>query len=90
MPTVGVSRLNTDVLYFVSDRENGQGGLDIWFTYYDSKRKEWKEPKNCGRELTLLPMNLHLIIILKLKLYILVQMDTWNGRSRYIQSFWRW
>lgn len=51
MPTVGVSRLNTDVLYFVSDRENGQGGLDIWFTYYDSKRKEWKEPKNCGKRI---------------------------------------
>ena len=39
------------MFFFVSDRENGQGGLDIWFTYYDSKRKEWKEPKNCGKRI---------------------------------------
>ncbi|MCK9255851.1 MAG: OmpA family protein [Bacteroidales bacterium] len=51
MPSVGVSRMNTDILYFVSDRKNGQGGLDIWFTFYDSKRKEWKEPKNCGKRI---------------------------------------
>lgn len=51
MPSVGVSRINTDVLYFVSDRNQGQGGLDIWFSYFDSKRNEWKEPKNCGKKI---------------------------------------
>lgn len=49
MPTVGVSRQNTDVLYFVSDREGGRGGLDLWFSYYTSKDKGWKEAKNCGK-----------------------------------------
>ncbi len=49
MPTIGVSRKNTDVLYFVSDREEGRGGKDIWFTYYDPRKETWKEPKNCGK-----------------------------------------
>lgn len=50
MPTIGVSRLNTDVIYFVSDRPEGQGGTDLWFTYFDKKKNEWKEPKNCGKK----------------------------------------
>ena len=49
MPTVGVSRQNADVLYFVSDREGGRGGLDLWFSFYTSKDKGWKEAKNCGK-----------------------------------------
>lgn len=49
MPSLGVSRQNTDVLYFVSDREGGRGGLDIWFSFFNSKDKGWKEPKNCGK-----------------------------------------
>ena len=51
MPTTGVSRLHTDVLYFVSDRADGRGGSDLWFTYYDRKKGEWKEPKNCGKKI---------------------------------------
>ena len=51
MPAVGVSRQNTDMLYFVSDREEGQGGLDIWYTYFDKKRKTWKNPRNCGKKI---------------------------------------
>ncbi len=51
MPTLGVSRNNTDMLYFVSDREGGRGGLDIWFTYFDARRNEWREPRNLGRRI---------------------------------------
>lgn len=51
MPALGVSRKNTDVLYFVSEREDGRGGKDIWFTFYDPKREIWKEPKNCGKRI---------------------------------------
>ncbi len=51
MPAVGVSRRNTDMLYFVSDREGTNGGLDIWYTYYDTRREEWKSPRNCGRKI---------------------------------------
>jgi outer membrane protein OmpA-like peptidoglycan-associated protein len=50
MPAVGVSRMNTDVIYFISDRPEGQGGSDLWFTFYDKKKLEWKEPKNCGKK----------------------------------------
>ncbi|MDR2009309.1 MAG: OmpA family protein [Bacteroidales bacterium] len=51
MPAIGVSRVNSDVLYFVSDRLDGRGGADIWFSYYDPKKEEWKEPKNCGKKI---------------------------------------
>lgn len=37
-----------DVLYFVSDREKGRGGLDIWYSLVDSKSGEFKKAKNLG------------------------------------------
>jgi outer membrane protein OmpA-like peptidoglycan-associated protein len=37
------------VVYFVSDRERGKGGLDIWYTIYDEKRKTYKKPRNVGK-----------------------------------------
>ncbi|HKK69058.1 MAG TPA: hypothetical protein VJ946_12635, partial [Bacteroidales bacterium] len=52
MPAVGVSRRNTDMLYFVSDREDGgQGGMDIWYTYWDPRREAFRSPRNCGRRI---------------------------------------
>lgn len=51
MPALGISRLHSDVLYFVSDREGGLGGFDIWFSYYNSNKGEWKEAKNCGKDI---------------------------------------
>ena len=51
MPTIGVSRRNTDIIYFVSDREEGRGGTDLWYSFYDNKRQTWKEPKNCGKKI---------------------------------------
>lgn len=36
----------TEYLYFVSDRSGGKGGLDIWYTYYNTARKIWAEPVN--------------------------------------------
>ena len=54
MPAIGISKQNSDVLYFVSDREGGRGGLDLWFSYYDKKKKEWKEAKNCGKKINTL------------------------------------
>ena len=50
MPTLGVSRQNTDVLYFVTDRPGGRGGLDLWFALYNKKDDSWKEAKNCGKQ----------------------------------------
>lgn len=49
MPTVGLDPVKgSDVLYFVSDRPGGKGGLDIWYTLYDKKNKVFKPLKNAG------------------------------------------
>lgn len=37
-----------EVVYFISDRPKGKGGLDIWYFVYDKKRKLYKAPKNAG------------------------------------------
>lgn len=50
MPAVGTdSRTKQEVLYFVSDRPDGIGGFDIWFSIYNKKKKEWGEVKNAGK-----------------------------------------
>jgi OmpA-OmpF porin, OOP family len=50
MPAVGFdSKKNQEVIYFVSDRTQGsKGGLDLWYTTYDAKKKVYKDPKNLG------------------------------------------
>ncbi|UII26430.1 OmpA family protein [Fulvivirga maritima] len=40
-------RMTSEVLYFVSDRPGGRGGLDIWYSAI-SRTGEWAEPVNCG------------------------------------------
>lgn len=52
MPTVGTeSRRNKEVLYFVSDRPKGRGGLDIWYTIYNNYDSTYSSPKNCGSKI---------------------------------------
>jgi OOP family OmpA-OmpF porin len=49
MPAVGIdSKKNQEMVYFVSDRPGGKGGMDLWCTYYDAKKKTYKAPKNIG------------------------------------------
>ncbi|MFK8038095.1 MAG: OmpA family protein [Crocinitomicaceae bacterium] len=51
-PTIGYdSRTNGEVIYFVSNRPGGRGGLDIWYTEYNTRRKEFKNPKNLGSKI---------------------------------------
>jgi len=51
-PAVGTdSKTGREVLYFVSDRDEGKGGLDIWYTMYDARKKAWNIPKNCGSKI---------------------------------------
>jgi outer membrane protein OmpA-like peptidoglycan-associated protein len=48
-PTIGrESKRNQEVIYFVSDRPEGKGGLDIWFTEFHARTKRFREPKNAG------------------------------------------
>jgi OOP family OmpA-OmpF porin len=49
MPAVGIdSKKNQEIVYFVSDRPGGKGGMDIWCTFYDAKKKTYKAAKNIG------------------------------------------
>jgi outer membrane protein OmpA-like peptidoglycan-associated protein len=52
-PTIGrESRFNQEVLYFVSDRtDKGRGGMDIWYSQYHPRKKEFKAAKNAGRSI---------------------------------------
>ncbi len=40
-----------DVLFFVTDREKGRGGLDIWYSQMDGKSGDFKKAKNAGSKL---------------------------------------
>ncbi len=49
MPAVGIdTKKKLEVVYFISNRPGGKGGMDIWYTTYDSKKKTYKEAKNIG------------------------------------------
>jgi OOP family OmpA-OmpF porin len=51
-PTVGrESKKNKEILYFVSDREGTKGGMDIWFSEYDTRKKTFKKPRNAGTKI---------------------------------------
>lgn len=44
-------RKEQDILYYVSNQEGGQGGMDIYYTYYDKRRENWRKPRNLGRRI---------------------------------------
>ncbi len=52
MPTVSMDPLKGgDMIYFVSNRKGGKGGMDIWFTIYNKKTKTFRAPKNAGSKI---------------------------------------
>lgn len=51
-PTVGIDpKTGAEALYFSTDREGGKGGMDIWYTYYNEKKGEWKAPKKSSSKI---------------------------------------
>ncbi len=46
-PTVTSYKNDQEILYFVSDRDGGRGGLDIWYSLI-SKKGDHRTPYNCG------------------------------------------
>lgn len=48
-----VHRNNQEILYFVSDRSGGEGGMDIWVSTRDlaSEKMNFDKPINCGKEI---------------------------------------
>jgi outer membrane protein OmpA-like peptidoglycan-associated protein/tetratricopeptide (TPR) repeat protein len=48
-PAIGnTSKYNREVIYFVSDRPGGKGGLDLWYTTYNERREKYSTPRNLG------------------------------------------
>ncbi|MBI3518373.1 MAG: OmpA family protein [Bacteroidetes bacterium] len=48
-PAVGIDPVKgNEIVYFVSNKPKGKGGLDIWYFVYDKKKKLYKAPKNAG------------------------------------------
>jgi len=48
---VGLDEKERETLYFVSDRKEGKGGTDIWYSTYDSKKDRYKPARNCGSKI---------------------------------------
>ncbi len=52
MPAVTTdTKKGGDIIYFVSNRKEGKGGLDIWYTIFDKKNNVYKDPKNAGNKI---------------------------------------
>lgn len=48
-PAIGWdSIMKQEVLYFISDRNGGKGGLDIWYSEWVEESSSWKKPMNAG------------------------------------------
>ena len=50
-PAVGIDHKGREVLYFISDRDGGKGGLDIWYNRYNERKAQFDEARNCGSKI---------------------------------------
>lgn len=50
-PAVGKDYKDREVLYFVSDRKEGKGGKDIWYSTYYEKKDVFKTARNAGSKI---------------------------------------
>ena len=48
-PALGrTAKSDHEIVYYVSDRPDGRGGLDIWYTVWNEKRGLYSKPRNLG------------------------------------------
>ncbi|MBN1116483.1 MAG: OmpA family protein [Bacteroidales bacterium] len=48
-PALGrTAQSDREIIFFVSDRSEGKGGLDIWYTVWNEKRDAYSKPRNLG------------------------------------------
>lgn len=48
-PAVGrTAKSDREILYFVSDRPGGKGGLDIWYTVWNEEKNIYSNPRSLG------------------------------------------
>lgn len=45
------SKAYQEVLYFVSERKDGKGGNDIWYSIYDARKNTYREARNAGMKI---------------------------------------
>jgi outer membrane protein OmpA-like peptidoglycan-associated protein/tetratricopeptide (TPR) repeat protein len=51
-PAIGQNlKTGDDVLYFVSNRPKGKGGLDIWYTEYNHRTNTYKKPHDLDKNI---------------------------------------
>ncbi len=52
-PAIGRDPRSTsrEILYFISDRPDGEGGLDIWYTQYNHRTGEYSDIRNAGKQI---------------------------------------
>lgn len=51
-PSIGRTwKKNKEVIYFASDRPEGKGGMDIWYTLFDTLEYTFTEPKELSRKI---------------------------------------
>lgn len=50
-PAVGTDEKGRETIYFVSDREGGKGGKDIWYSTYYENKGTYRTPRNCGSKI---------------------------------------
>lgn len=47
-PFITPGKKGSETLYFASNRPEGKGGLDIWYSTYNIKKKTYAAPRNAG------------------------------------------
>lgn len=51
-PALGrTAKSDREIIYFVSDRPEGKGGLDIWYTVLNEEKNVYSKPRNCGSKI---------------------------------------